>query len=104
MSATIILIMTSSSTRNTEPPGGCVAIINGVLAHPGTEGAQIMAPGAISTYANRSRIACFGLRFGSRLDRAGPLTPKCILGSRRGTPIRAEILSRPVPRHEHGLN
>src|ERR1700694_918360 len=27
MSATIILIMTSSSTRNTEPPGGRVAIM-----------------------------------------------------------------------------
>jgi hypothetical protein len=27
MSATIILIMTSSSTRNTEPPGGRVAVM-----------------------------------------------------------------------------
>src|ERR1700750_2754935 len=32
MSATIILIMTSSSTRNTEPRGGRVEVITSVLA------------------------------------------------------------------------
>jgi hypothetical protein len=35
MSATIIRIMTSSSTRNTEPPPGRVAVIAGILALPG---------------------------------------------------------------------
>src|SRR6185437_11509926 len=34
MSETIILIMTSSSTRNTEPRGGRVAFMTSVLAHP----------------------------------------------------------------------
>src|ERR1043166_3985115 len=33
MSETIILIMTSSSTRNTEPRGGRVAVMSSVLAH-----------------------------------------------------------------------
>jgi hypothetical protein len=34
MSATIILIITSSSTRSTEPRGGRVAVMMSVLAHP----------------------------------------------------------------------
>jgi hypothetical protein len=34
MSATIILIMTSSSTRNTDPRAGRIALILPVLAHP----------------------------------------------------------------------
>src|ERR1700761_5989747 len=34
MSETIIRIMTSSSTRNTEPRGGRVAFMRSVLAHP----------------------------------------------------------------------
>src|SRR4030081_2461535 len=51
MSATILLIMTSSSTRNTEPPGGRVAVMMESLPVPAS-GSQITPFGAMSTCGN----------------------------------------------------
>src|SRR5690348_2113313 len=46
MSETIILIMTSSSTRNTEPRGGRVGVMRSVLAHLAHRGSQKSSVGA----------------------------------------------------------
>src|SRR5450631_3716748 len=60
MSATIILIMTSSSTRNTEPPGGRVAVMMISSPVPSIDGSQITLLGAMSTCADTSPRAVAG--------------------------------------------
>src|SRR5882762_8783706 len=78
MSATIILIMTSSSTRNTEPPGGRVAVMIMSLPVPSLR---------IANNANRRNVNVrehARLMAQSRGQGAGlmtrALTPRCYLG------------------------
>ena len=74
MSVTIILIMTSSSTRNTEPPGGRVAIMLMSLPVPNLRFANNADRRNVNMCQHARLLAATARRGGlwSRIDRPAP--------------------------------
>src|ERR1700754_4191383 len=88
MSETIILIMTSSSTRNTEPRGGRVAVIRSVpiLAHLSTKVRKNRQRVQRLDDAPWNAVNSFVSFLGCRIKRMASLRAAGMAGSTTGTP------------------